>query len=82
MHGEAAAAHLQEARVIRLGELAKRKRKDALASRSSRFVRSTSDKTQRTDSAYFQHESADSANLRNVKGCTGEQAPQICKKHE
>ncbi|OWM85783.1 hypothetical protein CDL15_Pgr005260 [Punica granatum] len=82
MHGEAAPVHLQEARVSRLGELAKRKRKDALVSRSSRFARSTSEQTQRTDSAYFQHESVDSANLRKVKGCTGEQAPQIFKKHE
>ncbi|OWM85784.1 hypothetical protein CDL15_Pgr005261 [Punica granatum] len=82
MHSGAASAYWQGARVSGLDEHVMRKRKDALASKSSRFARSTSEQTQRTDSAYFQHESVDSANLRKVKGCTGEQAPQIFKKHE
>ncbi|OWM91649.1 hypothetical protein CDL15_Pgr027244 [Punica granatum] len=81
MHGEAALADLQQARVSGLGELAKLKRKDARGADSvdlqeppvsglsalgkcerkdawtstpGRFARSTSEQTQRTDSAYFQ----------------------------
>ncbi|PKI70775.1 hypothetical protein CRG98_008835 [Punica granatum] len=41
MHGRAHPADLQDARVSGLGELAKRKRKDARASRPRRFARST-----------------------------------------
>ncbi|OWM68491.1 hypothetical protein CDL15_Pgr020697 [Punica granatum] len=69
MHGRAGPPDLQEARVSGLGELPKRKRKDARACKLRIFAISTSELTRRACDA-------------SKKGCTGQQARQNCKKHQ
>ncbi|OWM91650.1 hypothetical protein CDL15_Pgr027245 [Punica granatum] len=71
MHGEAALADLQQARVSGLGELAKLKRKDARVA-DSVDLQKKGCMDEHTRQICKMHESADSANLRSVKGCTGD----------